>query len=124
MIAAHPTPTVCRSATGRPYHFVETLKRHVYVPTTCLPHTGFAGVWIPATHAVLNSDRTIQTLFAAAAPAAHLPGSSNGGGGSLLVKEMRHVVDFFSVTFGLCGITQPGSALCDFTPQVRQDFAM
>ena len=36
--------------------------RHVYnttVPTTCLPHTGFAGVWTPATHAELNSDRTI-----------------------------------------------------------------
>ena len=37
--------------------------RHVYnttVPTTCLPHTGFAGVRTPATHAELNSDRTIH----------------------------------------------------------------
>ena len=39
----------------------------------------------------------------------------------LTVKEMRHVVDFFSVTFGLCGITQPGSAVCDFTPEQRAE---
>jgi len=29
-------------------------------------------------------------------------------------------VDFFSVTFGLCGITTPGDNTCDFTPEVRQ----
>ena len=40
-------------------------------------------------------------------------------GGQLTVLEMRHVVDFFSVTFGLCGIGQPGSHLCDFTSQQR-----
>ena len=37
----------------------------------------------------------------------------------LVVKEMRHVVDFFSVTFGLCGLQQPGSSLCDFSSTVR-----
>ena len=37
--------------------------RNVYnttVPTTCLPHTGFAGVWTPSTHAELLCDRTIH----------------------------------------------------------------
>ena len=32
--------------------------RHVYnttVPATCLPHTGFAGVWTPATHTSLSA---------------------------------------------------------------------
>ena len=29
--------------------------------------------------------------------------------------------DFFSVTFGLCGITQPQSAICDFSPSVRRE---
>ena len=38
----------------------------------------------------------------------------------LTVKEMRHVVDFFSVTFGLCGITQPNSSICDFSSEQRQ----
>jgi hypothetical protein len=42
-------------------------------------------------------------------------------GDSLTVMQMRHVVDFFSVTFGLCGITQPGSSLCDFSAQVRRE---
>ena len=37
--------------------------RHVYnttVPTACLPHTGFAGVWTPVTHAELICHRTIH----------------------------------------------------------------
>ena len=41
----------------------ETVQEHVYnttVPATCLPHTGFAGVWTPATHAELTSHRTIH----------------------------------------------------------------
>jgi hypothetical protein len=39
---------------------------------------------------------------------------------SLTVNEMRHAVDFFSVTFGFCGLSdQP----CDFTPKVRQELA-
>ena len=29
-------------------------------PTTCLPHTGFAGVWTPATRAEFLCDRTIH----------------------------------------------------------------
>lgn len=43
--------------------------------------------------------------------------------GHLTVMEMRHVVDFFSVTFGLCGITQPESSLCDFSSEVRRELA-
>ncbi len=39
---------------------------------------------------------------------------------NLTVYEMRHVVDFFSVTFGLCGLSdQP----CDFLPQQRRELA-
>ena len=41
------------------------VQEHVYnitVPATCLPHTGFAGVWTPATHAeLLICDMTIRT---------------------------------------------------------------
>ena len=37
------------------------------------------------------------------------------------VHEMRHVVDFFSVTFGLCGLQQPGSSICDFSAAVREE---
>jgi hypothetical protein len=41
----------------------------------------------------------------------------------LVAHEMRHVVDFFSVTFGLCGTnTAPGGqggALCDFDAPTR-----
>ena len=39
------------------------IQEHVYnitVPATCLPHTGFAGVWTPATHAELICHRTIH----------------------------------------------------------------
>ena len=39
------------------------VQEHVYnitVPATCLPHTGFAGVWTPATHAELICHRTIH----------------------------------------------------------------
>ena len=41
----------------------ETVQEHVYnttVPATCLPHTGFAGVWTPATYAELTNHRTIH----------------------------------------------------------------
>ena len=34
------------------------IQEHVYnitVPATCLPHTGFAGVWTPATHAEFSN---------------------------------------------------------------------
>eukprot|EP01046_Picozoa_sp_COSAG06_P025616 COSAG06_NODE_2163_length_7438_cov_2.447200_7_plen_421_part_00 len=43
-----------------------------------------------------------------------------GASQQLTVKEMRHVVDFFSVTFGLCGITSPSDKSCSFTPEVRK----
>jgi hypothetical protein len=44
------------------------------------------------------------------------PGASDNA--SLTVNQMRHVVDFFSVTFGLCGITdQP----CDFPDTMRRE---
>ena len=39
------------------------VQEHVYnttVPATCLPHTGFAGVWTPATYAELICHRTVQ----------------------------------------------------------------
>ena len=39
---------------------------------------------------------------------------------TLQVLEMRHVVDFFSVTFGICGITTPGDTACNFEPAVRK----
>ena len=35
-----------------------SVQEHVYnttVPATCLPHTGFAGVWTPATHAEFSN---------------------------------------------------------------------
>jgi hypothetical protein len=37
--------------------------------------------------------------------------------------EMRHVVDFFSVTFGLCGLADDdgGDQICDFSPQQRRE---
>ena len=41
----------------------ETVQEHVYnttVSATCLPHTGFAGVWTPATYAELICHRTIH----------------------------------------------------------------
>ena len=34
--------------------------------------------------------------------------------------EMRHAVDFYSVTFGFCGLT---SQPCDFSPRIRQELA-
>jgi hypothetical protein len=44
------------------------------------------------------------------------PGASDSE--QLTVRQMRHVVDFFSVTFGLCGITdQP----CDFPDTMRRE---
>ena len=51
------------------------VQEHVYnitVPATCLPHTGFAGVWTPATHAELICHRTITRVpvTAALCPAA------------------------------------------------------
>ena len=36
----------------------------------------------------------------------------------VVAYEMRHVVDFFSVTFGLCGHTDQ---LCDFSPRIRAE---
>ena len=42
----------------RPLSIHETVQEHVYnttVPATCLPHTGFAGVWTPATHAEFSN---------------------------------------------------------------------
>ena len=55
-------------------------------------------------------------------PAAGAGASSEGADAdALTVMQMRHVVDFFSVTFGLCGISQPGSFLCDFTNEVRRE---
>ena len=42
----------------------------------------------------------------------------DAAGGPLVGWEMRHVVDFFSVTFGLCGLSdQP----CDFNASVRAE---
>ena len=43
--------------------FLWSVQEHVYnitVPATCLPHTGFAGVWTLATHAELICHRTIH----------------------------------------------------------------
>ena len=43
------------------------VQEHVYnttVPATCLPHTGFAGVWTPATHAESICHRTIHNSLA------------------------------------------------------------
>ena len=40
-------------------------------------------------------------------------------GSNMTAHEMRHVVDFFSVTFGLCGLNDDVD--CDFTPEVRQE---
>eukprot|EP00039_Didymoeca_costata_P004349 m.72778 g.72778 ORF g.72778 m.72778 type:complete len:733 (-) comp12357_c0_seq3:125-2323(-) len=42
------------------------------------------------------------------------PGKDNK---TLDVYEMRHVVDFFSVTFGMCGTRQP----CDMAPKMREE---
>ena len=45
----------------KPFH--ETVQDMIitpHVPATCLPHTGFAGVWTPATHTELSSHRTIH----------------------------------------------------------------
>jgi len=50
------------------------------------------------------------------------PQNSTGVGPatSLMAYEMRHVVDFFSVTFGLCGIAESEATPCDFTPLQRK----
>ena len=60
-------------------------------------------------------------IFPPAASADSVSSITGDSNQLLTVYEMRHVVDFFSVTFGFCGITQPNSSICDFTPAIRRE---
>ena len=57
--AAEVTAEATRQRLVRQQHiFFKTVQEHVYnttVPAICLPHTGFAGVWTPATHAEFSN---------------------------------------------------------------------
>ena len=49
------------------------------------------------------------------------PDGPQGRPTGLTAYEMRHVVDFFSVTFGFCGLGTDGPAECDFSQNVRRE---
>ena len=56
------------------FYFFWQFKNMIFLnitgPATCLPHTGFAGVWTPATHAELICHRTIHKHGSTLVPAA------------------------------------------------------
>lgn len=49
------------------------------------------------------------------------PKGSAASPSGLTAYEMRHVVDFFSVSFGACGLGTDSDAECGFSPRVRRE---
>jgi hypothetical protein len=80
------------------------------------PASATAATADTATGSDTNADTDATTNAQShSSPRARLSATPGKG---LSAHEMRHVVDFFSVTFGMCGLTdQP----CDFSPQVRSE---
>ena len=62
------TPTILDRSSGQVYD--------IKVPTTFLPHTGFAGAWTPATHVELICHRTVFSVpfLAVSLPFSAFPG--------------------------------------------------